>query len=294
MNPTHTLHINHRLAAATTPGALPRRDFLKSALFSAAGAGLALAGAPQRLEAAATVAARSGKWISLFNGKDLDGWTPKITGSDLGDNYLNTFRVEEGLLKVAYDRYTKFEGQFGHIFYREKLSHYVIRLEYRFVGEQVPGGPGWAFRNSGIMLHCQSPESMEKKQDFPVSIEVQLLGGDGTHKRSTANLCTPGTNVVMGGKLITQHCTDSTSKTYHGDQWVTVEIEVRGNEQIRHLIDGETVLAYTQPQLDESDASAKKLLAGGADKMLREGYISLQAESHPVHFRKVELMRLEA
>jgi len=267
-----------------------RRRFLRGALL-----GTAVLCFPRvsRGLAAPASTAREGNWIPLFNGKDFEGWTPKITGYDLGDNYKKTFRVEDGLLKVAYDQYEKFDGQFGHIFYREKLSHYVIRVEYRFIGKQTPGGPGWAFRNSGIMLHCQAPESLEKKQDFPVSIEVQLLGGDGTNKRPTANLCTPGTNVVMGGKLITQHCTESTSKTYHGDQWVTVEVEVRGNTSIKHLVEGEVVLAYTEPQLDESDASAKKLLKGG-DKMLKDGYVSLQAESHPVEFRKVELMKFAA
>jgi hypothetical protein len=236
--------------------------------------------------------ARTGKWIQLFDGRDLEGWAPKIRGFPLGENHSNTFRVEDGILKVAYDRYTTFDGKFGHLFYREKLSHYVVRAEYRFVGQQTPGGPSWAVRNSGIMLHCQAPESMEKEQEFPVSIEVQLLGGDGANPRSTANLCTPGTNVVMNGKLITQHCTNSRSKTYHGDQWVTVEVEVRGSKSIKHIVEGQTVLEYTEPQLDERDRDAQRLLARGADKMLREGYLSLQAESHPVEFRKVELLRL--
>ena len=248
-----------------------------------------------RVHAAADTAkpARAGKWIQLFNGKNLDGWRPKIRGFDMGDNHANTFRVEDGILKVAYDRYATFDGKFGHIFYREKFSHYVVRVECRFVGQQTPGGPSWAVRNSGIMLHCQAPETMEKNQDFPVSIEVQLLGGDGTNPRSTANLCTPGTNVVMEGKLITQHCTNSRSKTYHGDQWVTVEVEVRGNSRIKHLVEGATVLEYTEPQLDERDGDAQRLLQRGADRMLREGYLSLQAESHPVEFRKVELLKLE-
>jgi hypothetical protein len=232
--------------------------------------------------------ATAGPWIQLFNGKNLHGWKVKITGYELNDNFGNTFRVEDGLLKMAYDQYEKFDGKFGHLFYHLPFSNYVLRAEYRFVGQQTPGGPGWAFRNSGLMLHCQDPESMRKDQDFPVSIEVQLLGGSGSGKRTTANLCTPGTHVVMNGKLITQHCTDSTSKTYHGDQWVTVEIEVHGNRLVRHIVEGETVLTYSEPQLDEGDADARKLLLGG-DKMLRGGYISLQAESHPVQFRKVEL-----
>ncbi len=237
------------------------------------------------------------QWISLFNGKNLDGWKIKIKGHALGENFNDTFRVENGVLRVAYDKYAQFDGKYGHLFYKDAFSHYRLRAEYRFVGEQTKGGAGWAFRNSGLMLHGQSPESMLKDQDFPVSIEVQLLGGSGKGTRSTANLCTPGTNVVMDGKLVTRHCTDSRSKTYDGDQWVTVEIEVRGGEVIKHKVFGETVLEYTQPQLDPNDADAKRVIAADKDRkpgdlLLREGTISLQAESHPVEFRKVELLPL--
>ena len=230
-------------------------------------------------------------WIQLFNGKDLTGWKIKITGHELGDNYGNTFRVEDGVLKVAYDKYEKFNGKFGHLFYHEPFSNYRLRVEYRFVGKQVPGGPGWAFRNSGIMIHGQSPESMAKNQKFPASIEVQLLGGRGSGKRPTGNLCTPGTHVVIDGKLVTRHVINSSSETYHGDQWVTAEVDVRGNT-IKHIVEGKTVLVYTDPQLDERDGDAQKLLKAGQDKMLRRGTISLQSESHPVEFRKVELLKL--
>ena len=231
--------------------------------------------------------------MQLFNGENLDGWKVKLTGYELGDNFGNTFRVEEGLLKVRYDAYDKFGGKFGHIFYEQPFDNYVIHVEYRFVGEQAVEGPGWAFRNSGIMVHGQTPESMRKDQEFPVSIEVQLLGGNGTDNRTTGNLCTPGTHVVLDGKLLKRHCTNSSSKTYHGDQWVTAEVEVRGNKSIKHFIEGELVLEYTQPQLDDSDEDAAKLIEqAGGDKMLSGGSISLQAESHPVEFRKVALRKL--
>ncbi len=245
---------------------------------------VACAGEPQGGEQA--------HWISLFNGKDLTGWTPKFAGSDLGVNYKDTFRVQDGLLTVSYENYDKFNSEFGHLFYKDSFSHYRIRAEYRFIGEQVPNGPGWALRNNGLMLHCQKPATMAKNQSFPVSIEVQLLGGSGTGQRSTANLCTPGTHVVMNDKLITQHCNNSKSKTYHGDQWVTAEIEVHGNRLIRHIVNGEVVMEYSEPQLDEGDADAKKLLQAGADRMVSEGYISIQAESHPTQFRKIELLPL--
>jgi hypothetical protein len=133
---------------------------------------------------------------------------------------------------------------------------------------------------------------MAKDQDFPVSIEAQFLGGDGTTPRSTANLCTPGTHVVMNGKLFTPHCTNSSSETYHGEQWVTVEFEVHGGKLIRHNIDGRTVIEYSQPQLDDQDPHARRLLETGAEKMLTGGTISLQSESHPIEFRKVELREL--
>jgi hypothetical protein len=228
------------------------------------------------------------EWISLFNGKDLEGWTPKFAGNDLGINFKNTFRVEDGLLKVSYDQYEEFTGEFGHLFYEKPFSHYILCLEYRFVGDQTPGGPSWAFRNSGVMLHCQSPESMALDQNFPVSIEAQFLGGNGLDDRPTANLCTPGTNVVMDGELVTRHCTSSSSATYHGDQWVTVEIEVNGSVVIKHSVNGENVLEYTQPQLDPTDKDAQKLIKDGY-LILEGGYISLQAESHPLEFRKVEI-----
>ncbi len=231
------------------------------------------------------------EWIQLFNGKNLDGWIPKITGYEVNENFGNTFRVEDGLLKVAYDQYDKFDGRFGHLFYKQPYSNYIIRLEYRFVGDQAKAGPGWAIRNSGIMIHGQSPESMRKDQSFPVSIEVQLLGGAGTGNRPTGNLCTPGTHVEMDGELITRHCTSSTSETYHGDQWVTAEVEVHGNDRIIHRINGKQVLEYTHPQLDEQDADGAKLIKNG-QKQLSGGSISLQAESHPVEFRKVELREL--
>ena len=235
-----------------------------------------------------------GEWVSLFNGKNLDGWTVKIAGREPGDNYLDTFRVEDGVIKVSYDRYKQFGGKFGHLFYKDKFSHYDLRLEYRFVGEQAEGAPGWALRNSGVMFHSQSPRSMRKDQQFPASIEFQFLGGLGRGERPTGNMCSPGTNVVMGGKLITRHCVDSKSKTFHGDQWVSAELQVRGSGKVKHLINGAVVMEYEQPQLDPKDKDGAALLKAAKGKLLlEEGYIALQAESHPCEFRNIELRVLK-
>ena len=233
------------------------------------------------------------EWVQLFNGQDLDGWDIKITGHDLNDNFGNTFRVEDGVMKIRYDQYDSFDGRFGHIFYREHFSHYRIAVEYRFLGDQIAGHPGgWAFRNSGVMVHGQPAQSMLKDQDFPISIEVQLLGGGGTDDRTTANLCTPGTHVVMDGELTEQHCINSTSQTYHGDDWVRVEVLVLGDSLISHQIDGETVLEYTKPQIGGGVVNGFAPAVKQDGMLLSEGSISLQSESHPLEFRKVELLNL--
>jgi hypothetical protein len=238
---------------------------------------------------------QTGQWQQLFNGKDLSGWTVKMRGYDAGENFGNTFRVEDGILKVRYDAYNTFNDRFAHLFYKDKFSHYIIRFEYRIVGEQCPGAPAWAYKNTGILIHGQSPESMDKNQNFPVSIEVQLLGGDAVGERSTGNVCTPGTNIMINNKLILDHCTNSSSKTYRGDEWIKAEIEVHGNKLIRHIINGETVMEYTQPQLDSRDASFEKLRAlNGGKVMLSEGTICLQSESHPCDFRNVEIKVLKS
>jgi hypothetical protein len=244
------------------------------------------------IASALSFAQEKSDWIQLFNGKNLEGWTPKITGNALGENFGETFRVRNGMLAVAYDKYTKFNEKFGHLFYKHPFSHYIIAAEYRFVGEQATGGPAWALRNSGIMIHCQDPKTMTKDQDFPISIEVQLLGGDGKAPRTTANLCTPGTYVVMNSKLITPHCVNSSSQTFHGDQWVRVEVEVHGDSVVTHRVNGEAVLTYEMPQVGGGTVSKHDPKAKKDGLLLTGGYISLQSESHPIEFRKVELLNL--
>ena len=244
------------------------------------------------LPSAAYTQSDSEQWISLFNGEDLSNWIPKFTGHELGVNYRDTFRAEDGVFKVSYDNWPDFDGEFGHIFYDKSFSHYRLLVEYRFVGDQVNNGPGWAFRNNGVMLHGQSPQSMTLDQEFPASIEVQLLGGNGSDERATANVCSPGTHYVREGELVTQHCIDSSSTTYHGDQWVTLEIEVRGDEVIRHTVNGEMVFEYSKTQLDEGDPDAQNLIKQGQPVAVSGGYISLQAESHPTEFRRIDLLPL--
>ena len=235
------------------------------------------------------------KPIQLFNGKDLKDWTPKIRFHEVGENYANTFRVEDGIMKVRYDGYDNFNKQYGHIAYNKPFSYYILRVTYRFVDEQANGGEGWAWRNSGAMLHGQAPNTMLKAQDFPISIEGQFLGGDNTPTsiRTTSNLCTPGTNVFYNDALYTPHCVGSKSKTYHGDQWVTADFVVLGDSVIRHVLEGQTVLEYSKPQYGGENVSGHDPAVKKDGQAITSGYIYLQSESHPIDFKTVELYDLE-
>ncbi|MDX1394949.1 MAG: DUF1080 domain-containing protein [Gemmatimonadota bacterium] len=230
-------------------------------------------------------------WRVLFNGEDLTGWVVKITGHDLGEDPLGTFRVEDGLLTIGYEGYVAFEGRFGHLFFEEPFSRYQLRVEYRFVGEQAPGGPGWALRNSGVMFHGQPPGSMTRDQDFPISLEAQFLGGNGTDDRPTANLCTPGTHVEIAGALVERHCVTADAPTFHGDVWVTVDLLV-GEDSVSHVIDERTVLSYSKPVVGGGQVSGHDPAIKRDGVILRGGYLALQSESHPIQFRKVWLRPL--
>jgi len=236
------------------------------------------------------------EWISLFNGKDLSGWTPKIAGHPVGENAFDTFRVEDGILKCEYDRYPKFNGQFGHLYSNLAYSHYILRMEYKFSGEKMPDAPGYVNLNSGVMVHSQPPQSMSLEQGFPVSIEFQFLADEAKGPRPTGNVCTPGTNIEIEGKLITQHIVESTSPNYPADQWIQIEMVVRGDEEIIHRVNGKEVLRYQKPQLDPKGAviSTKELFEAGAPLSLKFGHIALQAEGQPVWFRNIKIKQLEA
>ena len=232
-------------------------------------------------------------WQSLFNGGNLDGWLVKIKGFELNDNYKNTFRVENGVIKVSYDGYENFTDQFGHLFYKSSFTNYKLRLQYRFLGEQVNGGQNWATKNSGIMLHCQSPQSMLINQGFPISLEAQLLGGVNLNEpRPSGNLCTPGTHVIMNNELITEHCIQADCETVYDERWVNAEVIVN-NDTITHYINGKPVISYSNPVIGGGFLdSASEELQSKDGQPLKSGYISLQSESHPIEFRNIEILEL--
>ena len=261
--------------------------FIRNCIFCFAAITIAACQNPRKVQAG-----KDG-WVSLFNGRDLNDWMVKINHHEVGDNFGNTFRVEDGMIKVRYDQYGAYNEQFGHLYYKTPFSYYHLVVEYRFTGEWKKDAPSYTLLNSGIMFHSQDPRTMPKEQNWPISIEFQLLGGLGDGKpRPTGNMCSPGTHIVYNGKLDTRHCINSTSKTYDGDQWVRAELIVLGDSLITHIINGDTVMQYSKPQIGGEVVNNYDPKMKQDGKILSSGFIALQSEGQPVDFRKVEIKDL--
>lgn len=233
---------------------------------------------------------KADKWVSLFNGKDLTGWKPKVKGFPIGENFGNTFRVKDGILMIRYDQYKTFDDHFGILFFDKKFTNFRLRAEYRFIGETfTEGGPSWGYKDNGIVYRSQDPSSVGLNQSYPVCLEYNFLGGNGKDERPTGEICALGTIVEIKGKKTTQTCTPpEVKRTVHGEQWVSIEIDVRGNK-ISQWVNGEKVLEFENPKYDPNNEFVKALGKSG-DELIKSGYIGLQSNSHPVDFRKIEIM----
>lgn len=229
------------------------------------------------------------QWVSLFNGANLDGWTMKISGYELGENFGNTFRVEDGILSIRYDAYDSFRNRFGALHYDKIFTAFRLRVEYRFVGKTAVSAPSWGFRDSGIQYHGQDPRSMGKDQSFPVCLEYNLHGGNGTDERPVGEICANGINIDMDGKKVEQYCTPpKVQHTFHGDQWVTAEVECKDGV-FRHYVNGEEILSFNNARFNP-DHELGKLFYNETDNTVAQGFISLQSNGHPIDFRKIEIM----
>ncbi|MEE2924075.1 MAG: DUF1080 domain-containing protein [bacterium] len=219
-------------------------------------------------------------WQQLFNGKNLNGWNFHFSGYDYNENPFNTLKVADGLLKVDYSGYKGWNGEFGHFARDEVYSHFLFAVEYRFVGEQTLGAPGWAFRNNGIMFHSESMSGMKKNQDFPVSVEAQLLQrGTEDQPTSVINLCNGASKTTAQEK---PNCSKEEAAVViaHKNAWVRAEVLVLGDSLAKFMLNGDTLGVFTNFKYAETG------------KPIKEGRIALQAESHNTQFRKIEIVNL--
>ncbi|MEC3909214.1 DUF1080 domain-containing protein [Sphingobium sp. CR2-8] len=234
------------------------------------------------------------RWEPIFDGKSLDGWTPKITGRAVGEDPLHMFVVQDGAIRVSHANYKSFNGEFGHLFWKAPLKAFRVRFEYRLFGQSLPGIKVWQSTNSGLMFHAQAPETMRRDQDFPVSLEMQLLATPRPTEEPSGNVCTPGTTVVFQGKRDPRHCILSSAPLLPAGRWTKAELEVLPSGQVTHFIDGKPVLQYSDIELDPDYEDAKPLIAAaGGVLSLKQGYIALQGEGHPIEFRHIALQRID-
>ena len=154
--------------------------------------------------------------------------------------------------------------------------------------------PSYTYRNSGVMFHSQDPKTILKEQDWPISVEYQILAGAGDGQpRPTGNMCSPGTEVFFKGEKYPQHCINSSSKTYDWDEWVSGELIVYKDSLVIHKVNGETVLEYTKPQIGGGVANGFNPEIKVEGKPLTEGYIALQAEGQGIEFREIKIKKLD-
>lgn len=240
-----------------------------------------------------TSSKKSNEWTYLFNGKDLDGWVAKINKYDVGENYANTFRVKNGKIEVNYDGYNgKLEERFGHLFYDKSFSSFHLQFEYRFIDEWLKDGPIHTYRNSGVMFHSQAPETILKNQNWPISIEYQILADADKGERPTGNMCSPATEVYFEGEVSPKHCISSSSKTYPYTQWVKGEIIVYKDSIIKHYVNGKEVLKYSKPHIGGSVVKGFDPAIKIDGKALTEGYIGLQSEGQGIEFKEIKIKEL--
>ncbi len=234
------------------------------------------------------------EWRTLFNGKDLEGWVVKIHHHGLGDNYADTFRVHNGKIQVNYDGYVEFKERYGHLFFKEPYSSFHLKFEYRFTDQWLKDAPYFTYRNSGIMFHSQDPKTILKEQDWPISVEYQILAEEEAGvPRPTGNMCSPGTDVFFNGEKDPRHCINSSSKTYKWDEWVAGELIVYRDSLVIHKVNGETVLQYTQPQIGGEVATGFDPAIKIDGTPLTEGYIGLQSEGQGIEFRELKIKKLD-
>ena len=229
-------------------------------------------------------------WRPLFNGKNLDGWVVKIHHHPVGDNYANTFRVEDGKIQINYEGYTKFDQRYGHLFFREPFSSYHLKFEYRFTDQWLEDAAPYTFRNSGVMFHAQDPTTILPEQDWPVSVEYQILADEnGDGRSTTGNMCSPGTEVFFREEPCPYHCLSSSAETYPWNQWVSGELIVYADSLVTHIVNGDTALQYTKPQVGGGVANGfdPAVIVNGTP--LTRGYIGLQAEGQGIEFREIKI-----
>ena len=198
--------------------------------------------------------------VSLFNGKDLEGWHVDVPALDSIPEATNPFIIRDSLL-------VSLGTPQGHLITDKEYMDFRLDVEYRFAGE-----PG----NCGVLVFASTPRSLYKM--FPKSIEVQMM-----HENAGDFWCIvedievdnmeerrgpkEDWGITEGKARRIKNLTDDSENSI--GEWNHMTIECLKNE-IKVWVNGD-------------------LVNHGYNATADRGKIALQAEGAEVEFRKVEL-----
>jgi hypothetical protein len=209
---------------------------------------------------AASAFAESGRFVNLFNGRDLSGW---LTGPD------NAWVVEDGLLTLKRD----FDGQEHNLDYlwtKEAYGDFVLELEFK--------NPERA--NSGVFLRTAN-----LKDPVYTGIEVQVANSYGQ--------TTPNRGGTAGA--IYDCLAPSRNAVRKPGEWNQFRITCRDNK-IEVILNGEQVIdmdldQWTEPH--KNPDGSKNKFATPLKDFARRGHIGLQDHGRPIWYRNIRIKKLD-
>ncbi|MBI4909020.1 MAG: DUF1080 domain-containing protein [Acidobacteria bacterium] len=161
------------------------------------------------LAASATPLLAANDWISLFNGRSLDGWRPSEN--------KDSWKVVDGQLHA--------DGPRSHLFYNganASFRNFELELE-------AMASPN---ANSGVYFHTRYQETGYPNKGFEVQVN-NTAGGEGSYRERKK------TGSLYGLRNVYKQLVED-------NQWFKLNVLVRGkNIQVR--VNGMHVVDYTEP-----------------------------------------------
>lgn len=233
--------------------------------------------------------------VTLFNGKNLDGWYKFVQNRGRDIDPKNVFTVQDGMIRISGE-------EWGGITSNEEFENYRLIVEFKWGGKTFAPRLENA-RDSGILLHSIG-EDGASDGIWMHSIECQLIEGgtgdfivvgDGSKNFS---ITSPVASVKQGSSYIFQP--GGELATINGGRinwygrdpgWKDV-IDFRGSQDVEKpvgewnkvecVVEGDEITIYLNGKLVNHATQVKP----------SRGRIQIQSEGAEVFFRKVELRPL--
>ncbi|MFM7316178.1 MAG: DUF1080 domain-containing protein [bacterium] len=210
-----------------------------------------------------TLAADSKETLTLFNGKDLSGWTIWIRHNDKSvdprQDPKKIFQVKDGVIHISGE-------EFGCLTTDKNYENYHLKLEFMW-GEKKWPPREKAVRDSGILYHGIGADKVWTK-----SVECQIQEHD-----CGDFYMVDGTSAVIDGKREPRYKKKTKDTEKPNGQWNTVEVICKG-DTVKHIVNGELVGEASGLSADKEGKTP-----------LTKGKIILQSEGAEVFYRNITL-----